>query len=238
MCGIAGIVHFGTWTESPEVDLLRAMIAPIRHRGPEEFGYYRDLHAGLVHARLALIDVLSGQQPLTNEDNTLWIIFNGEIFNYIELAKELEELGHRFRTRSDTEVIIHAYEAWGDECFSRFNGDWALALWDSRARRLVLSRDRIGVRPLYLHRQGNKIWFASEVKALFADPRVPAAIDPRGMDQTFTYWAAVAPLTVFREIEEIPPACVRTYDGEGNVRERIYWQPTYQGRGTGSGRRD
>jgi len=129
MCGFAGIVHFEGRADPPEVGDLRAMISRIQHRGPEEFGCYRDHHAGLVHARLALIDIATGQQPLSNEDGTLWIAFNGEIYNYIELSKELEKLGHRFRTHSDTEVALHAYEAWGDDCFSRFNGDWALALW-------------------------------------------------------------------------------------------------------------
>ena len=227
MCGFAGIVHFEGWADPPDVGDLRAMISRIRHRGPEEFGCYRDRHAGLVHARLALIDIATGQQPLSNEDGTLWIAFNGEIFNYIELSKELEALGHRFRTHSDTEVALHAYEAWGDDCFSRFNGDWALALWDRATRRLVLSRDRIGVRPLFLHRQGRRVWFASEVKALFALPTIPREFDPRGMEQTFTSWAPIAPVTPFREIEEIPPSCVRTYDREGNVRERIFWQPSY-----------
>ncbi|MCC6397580.1 MAG: asparagine synthase (glutamine-hydrolyzing) [Bacteroidetes bacterium] len=227
MCAIAGIVHFDGRTDSPEVEDLRAMISRIRHRGPEEFGCYRDHHTGLVHARLALIDIATGQQPLSNEDGTLWIAFNGEIYNYIELAKELEKLGHRFRTHSDTEVVVHAYEAWGNECFSRFNGDWAAALWDRTRRRLVLSRDRIGVRPLFLHRQGQRLWFASEVKALFALPVIPREFDPRGMEQTFTSWAPIAPVTPFRGIEEIPPACIRTYDREGILHERIFWQPSY-----------
>jgi asparagine synthase (glutamine-hydrolysing) len=174
-----------------------------------------------------LIDLTTGQQPLSNEDGTLWIVFNGEIFNYVELRKDLESLGHRFRTHSDTEVIVHAYEAWGAGCFPKFNGQWALALWDSRSRRLVLSRDRIGVRPLYVREHGGRIWFASEVKAIFADPAVPREIDPRGLDQTFTYWTSLAPQSMFAGIEELLPGSVREYDVDGKKVDTVYWRPSY-----------
>jgi len=227
MCGIAGKVNIGDRHEPPSRELLTSMVRAIRHRGPDEYGLYRDAHAGLVHARLSLIDLTSGQQPLANEDGSLWIVFNGEIFNYIELRRDLEPLGHRFRTQSDTEVIVHAYEAWGDDCFRRFNGQWALALWDSRARRLVLSRDRIGVRPLYVREAGGHVWFSSEVKAMFADPEVPRAIDPAGLDQTFTYWASLAPTSLFRGIEEILPGSVRTYEASGAKRDVVFWRPSY-----------
>ncbi|MBM2847048.1 MAG: asparagine synthase (glutamine-hydrolyzing) [Bacteroidetes bacterium] len=166
MCGIAGIIHTTDRFEPPSMELLRSMVGAIRHRGPDEYGVYRDERAGLVHARLSIIDLTSGQQPLTSEDEALWIVFNGEIFNYLELRKELEAIGHRFRTHSDTEVIVHGYEAWGTCCFSRFNGQWALAIWDSVSHRLILSRDRIGVRPLFVREHQGKIWFASEVKAM------------------------------------------------------------------------
>jgi asparagine synthase (glutamine-hydrolysing) len=227
MCGIAGIIHTSDRHNPPQVELLRLMVNAVRHRGPDEYGVYRDSHAGLVHARLSLIDLTTGQQPLANEDETLWIIFNGEIFNYIELRRELEPLGHRFRTHSDTEVIVHAFEEWGDGCFARLNGQWALALWDTQRRRLVLSRDRIGVRPLFVHEDQGRILFASEVKAIFADPRVPREIDPRGMEQTFSYWASVAPVSLYRGIEEVPPGSVRTYDARGNRTERVFWHPSY-----------
>ena len=203
------------------------MVRAIRHRGPDEYGMYRDRRAGLVHARLSLIDLASGQQPLANEDGTLWIVFNGEIFNYVELRSDLEALGHRFRTHSDTEVIVHAYEAWGNGCFPRFNGQWALALWDSRSHRLVLSRDRIGVRPLYVREHGGRVWFASEVKAIFADPSVPREIDPAGLDQTFTYWTSLAPTTLFKGIEELLPGSIRVYDADGSKHDVVYWRPSY-----------
>jgi asparagine synthase (glutamine-hydrolysing) len=213
----------------PERELILRMIGALRHRGPDEHGLYRDERVGLGHARLSIIDLSTGQQPLTNEDGRYWIVFNGEIFNYVELRKDLEAAGHRFRTQSDTEVIVHAYEEWGNECFPRFNGQWAIGLWDARERELILARDRIGVRPLYVHAGGGRIRFASEVKSIFADPSVVRAIDPRGLDQTFTYWTSLAPITVFEGVEEIPPGSLRVYDSRGTVREAVYWYPRFSG---------
>jgi asparagine synthase (glutamine-hydrolysing) len=227
MCGFAGIVSLRETGTSPSVELLTDMIGEIRHRGPDEYGLFRDHVAGLVHARLSLIDLVSGQQPLANEDHSLWIVFNGEIFNYVELRKELEDRGHAFRTRSDTEVIVHAYEEWGDACFARFNGQWSLALWDSRRRTLTFSRDRIGICPLFYREADGKVWFASEVKAIFADPSVPRAMHPAGLGQTFTYWASIAPVAVFEGIRELPPGSVRTYKPGKEPQTRVYWYPTY-----------
>src|SRR5512140_1470478 len=211
MCGIAGCLTLRRGGPPPSIEAVSLMVGALRHRGPDEFGLYRDRVAALGHARLSIIDLSTGQQPLSNEDGTLWVVFNGEIFNYVELREELEALGHRFRTRSDTEVIVHAFEAWGEECFSRFNGQWAVALWDTQRGKLILSRDRIGVRPLYVHEANGSVWFASEVKALFADRDVPRVIDPRALAQTFTYWASVAPLSLFEGIQEILPGSVRVY---------------------------
>jgi len=226
MCGIAGIVDL-KGAGGPARDALLRMAGSLRHRGPDEFGIYRDRHAGLAHARLSIIDLATGQQPLANEDETLWIVFNGEIFNYVELRAELVRLGHRFRTGSDTEVIVHAWEAWGEDAFARMNGQWALALWDERRQRLVLSRDRLGVRPLYLCEHAGRLYFASEVKAIFAaDAGVPREIDPVGIDQTFTFWSVVPPQSVFRGIEELKPGHLRVYEN-GAVRERAYWSPAY-----------
>ncbi|MGZ5232321.1 MAG: asparagine synthase (glutamine-hydrolyzing), partial [Burkholderiales bacterium] len=227
MCGIAGILNLRSGTVPPPRDALISMGSALFHRGPDEFGIYRDRSAGLAHARLSIVDLSTGQQPLANEDETLWIAFNGEIFNHIELRAELERLGHRFRTRSDTEVIVHAYEAWGENAFARMNGQWAVALWDSVKRRLVLSRDRLGVRPLYVCEHGGKLYFASEVKAIFAaGASIPRLLDPAGIDQTFTFWSVVPPQTVFRGIEELRPAHVRVYEN-GITRERAYWQAQY-----------
>ena len=225
MCGIAGIVDIGNTGRPPAREALLTMAGALHHRGPDECGIYRDERAGLAHARLSIIDLATGQQPLTNEDGTLWIVFNGEIFNYLELRDELERLGHRFRTRSDTEVIVHAYEAWGDQAFARMNGQWAVALWDRRRRRLSVSRDRLGVRPLYLCEHQGRLYFASEVKAIFAaDATIPRAIDPLGLEQTFTFWTVVPPQSIFRGIEELRPGVVRVYEGD-SVRESAYWSP-------------
>src|SRR5512137_1149095 len=194
MCGIAGVLTLREGMPPPALDDLTAMVGALRHRGPDEFGLYRDRRAGLGHARLSIIDLATGQQPLSNEDGTLWIAFNGEIFNYLELREELVALGHRFRTRSDTEVIVHAWEAWGEDAFRRFNGQFAIALWDAAREELILSRDRLGVRPLYLAEHGGRLWFASEVKALFAGaPDLPRALDPAGLVETFTFWTVVPP---------------------------------------------
>ena len=228
MCGICGVVTTGT---PPDLTLLEKMMGRLGHRGPDGHGFYRDHHAALGHTRLAIIDTAGGAQPMSNEDGTLWVTFNGEIFNYVELARELTRLGHRFRTASDTEVIVHAWEQWGRDCFDRFNGQWAIALWDSRERRLILSRDRMGVRPLFYTRGNGRLAFASEVKALFADRSVERAFDPAGLSETFTYWSTVAPRTVFRGIEQLPPGHYAVLD-RGGFRVEPYWRPSFPARGT------
>ncbi|MBI4206783.1 MAG: asparagine synthase (glutamine-hydrolyzing) [Betaproteobacteria bacterium] len=227
MCGIAGIVDLTSARHGPSREALLRMAGALHHRGPDEFGIYRAPGAGLAHARLSIIDLSTGQQPLANEDGTLWIVFNGEIFNYVELRAVLERLGHRFRTRSDTEVIVHAYEAWGNDAFERMDGQWAVALWDEREQRLVLSRDRFGIAPLHLCVHRERLYFASEVKAIFAaDASIPRAFDPLGLEQTFTFWTAVPRQSVFHGIEELRPGHVRVYQN-GSVRETAYWTPCY-----------
>ena len=227
MCGVCGIVDFG---QPPDVRLATRMMGQLRHRGPDGSGYFRDRRAILGHTRLAIIDEHGGGQPLCNEDGSLWVTFNGEIFNYVELRAELRSLGHTFATASDTEVIVHAWEQWGEDCFSRFNGQWAVALWDRRRRRLTLSRDRLGVRPLFYARRSNRLSFASEVKALFADPSLTRAFDPLGLDQTLTYWSTVAPRTVFDGIEQLPPGHVAIFDQHG-LRSSPYWGIDFPARG-------
>src|SRR5512138_1762761 len=173
MCGIAGILSVRDGPP-PAIEAVRTMVGALRHRGPDAFGLYRDRRVALGHARLSIIDLATGQQPLSNEDGSLWVVFNGEIFNYVDLREELVARGHRFRTRSDTEVIVHGWEEWGPAVFERFNGQFAIALWDADEETLVLARDRLGVRPIYLCEQGGRLWFASEVRAIFAgDPAIP-----------------------------------------------------------------
>jgi asparagine synthase (glutamine-hydrolysing) len=204
MCGICGIINLNGGTP-PDKNLLLKMMGRLSHRGPDSSGYYRDYHVSLGHTRLSIIDLETGSQPLCNEDGTLWIIFNGEIFNYIELSKELLSYGHQFRTKSDTEIIIHAYEQWGVSCFEKFNGQWALALWDSSERKIIFSRDRLGIRPLYYTFCNQKILFASEIKAIFADPDVLRILDPAGIAEIFSFWSPIAPRTAFKGIYELQP---------------------------------
>ena len=227
MCGIAGIVALSANAPSPSRRALLRMVGALAHRGPDERGLYRDQRAGLAHARLSIIDIAGGQQPLSDPGGPAWIVFNGEIFNYVELREQLISLGHRFRTRSDTEVVIQAYRAWGEAAFERMNGQWALAIWDASANRLILSRDRTGICPLYICNHQGQLHFASEIKAIFAaNPAIPRALDPAGIDQTFTFWSSVPPQSVFQGITEIEPGHVRTY-ARGAVRDRAFWTPCY-----------
>jgi asparagine synthase (glutamine-hydrolysing) len=229
MCGIAGIL--AGQGAPPTVPELARMAGAVRHRGPDEFGVYRDARCGLAHARLSIIDLATGQQPLANEDGTLHVVFNGEVFNYVELRAELEALGHRFRTKSDTEVIVHAWESWGEDAFPRFNGQWAVALWDRPRRTLVLSRDRVGVRPLYLARHAGRLYFASEVKSIFAgDATFPRRLDPLGLDETFTFWSVVPPQSVFEGVEELEPGHTLVI-GPGRETRRPYEAPPFPPRG-------
>ena len=203
------------------------MLGALRHRGPDEFGLYRDGRAGLGQARLSIIDLATGQQPLANEDGSLWITFNGEIFNYVELRDRLMALGHRFRTSSDTEVIVHAWEEWGVSALDRFNGQWAFALWDRQSETLTLARDALGVRPLYLCEHRGSLYFASEVKAIFAaDLSIPREMDPVGLEQTFTFWTVIPPRGVFRNVTELEPGHVRTYAG-GKAHDVCSWRLAY-----------
>ena len=227
MCGIAGSFALRAGLPPPSLDDVRAMVGAMRYRGPDEFGLFRDARVALGHARLSIIDLATGQQPLSNEDGTVWLVFNGEIFNYVELREELLALGHRFRTRSDTEVIVHAWEAWGEEAFARFNGQFAVALWDAPRETLVLARDRLGVRPVYMAEHEGRLWFASEVKALFAGaPTLPRALDPVGLSETFTFWTVVPPQSVFQGVTELEPGHARVISPRG-TRDRAFWTPRY-----------
>ena len=179
------------------------MVSSISHRGPDEFGAYFDDYCALGQARLSIIDLSTGSQPLCNEDGRLWISFNGEIFNYIELREELEKYGHKFRTRSDTEVIVHAFEQWGTQCPERFNGQFAFVIYDRKNRSLFAARDRTGIRPLMYCRHGDRFYFASEIKAIFCDPSVPRKLDLRGLDEVFTWWTTAPPRTVFEGVNEL-----------------------------------
>lgn len=225
MCGIAGIFHPSRGARVPR-PYLEAMAAVLRHRGPDGFGFYRDEHVGLAHTRLSIIDLEGGWQPIHNEDRSVWIVFNGEIFNYVELRAALEKQGHVFSTRSDTEVIVHLYEQYGTACLGHLNGQFAFAIWDMKSRRLFLARDRVGIRPLYYATVGDELLFASEIKALFADPRLPREIDPKALDQIFTFWMTVPPRTAFRGVSELEPGHFMVVEG-GRRRIERYWDPDF-----------
>ena len=204
MCGIIGTLDW-SGKHPPDIGLLRRMLGIIRHRGPDEFGLYVDQAAGIGCARLSIVDLSTGQQPIPNEDESLWIVFNGEIYNHPELRADLEQAGHRFTTRSDTEVILHLYEDLGPECLQQLNGQFAIAIWDTRTTELFLARDRLGIRPLFYTLLPRGMVFGSEIKALLLDPRVQARLDPHALAQAFTFWAPLAPRTIFEGILELPP---------------------------------
>lgn len=224
MCGIAGLVKSKQTDVEP--NLLWGMIGALAHRGPDDSGVFVDSNVGLAHARLSIIDLAGGHQPMSIENGSLWITFNGEIFNYIELREELEKQGHRFRTRSDTEVILRMYLEKGEECVHYFNGQWAFAIWDVHQRKLFLSRDRYGVRPLFYTVSGDDFIFASEIKAILANPGVKREIDLQSLDQIFTFWVTLPPRTAFKDILQLPPGHSLTLK-EGRVSVRQYWEPKY-----------
>lgn len=224
MCGIAGKINF--YGDPVESDLLENMIGEIRHRGPDESGFFRDRNIGLAHARLSIIDIEGGTQPIPNEDKSLWIVFNGEIYNYIELRDVLIQKGHRFSTLSDTEVILHLYEEKGESCVDELNGQWAFAIWDAKKDRVFLSRDRMGIRPLFYTVTPRAFVFASEIKSIFVDPSIKREIDLKALDQIFTFWVTVPPTTAFRGINELPPGHSMVVHGD-RITVKPYWRPTF-----------
>ena len=236
MCGICGVLSLEGPLALPEQTPER-MVGVMRHRGPDEFGAWRDCSIFMGHARLSIIDLESGQQPMPSRDGRFWITFNGEIFNYIELARELEGLGHVLRTRSDTEVIIHAYQEWGKRCVDRFNGQFALAIWDRNTRALFLARDRFGIRPLFLARHAGNLLFASEIKSLRAFPGFTPKPDPALMAEVCTYWVNIPPATAFTEVVQLPPGHIAEVDDRtlaeggpdllGCLKLERYWHPTF-----------
>jgi asparagine synthase (glutamine-hydrolysing) len=221
MCGIAGFCNSDD--RIPETHLLEQMIGMIRHRGPDAVGLYVDRGIGLAHARLSIIDLGGGSQPMHNEDGSVWISFNGEIFNYVELRQDLVQRGHRFRTQSDTEVILHLYEEEGEDCVHHLNGQWGFAIWDARQRKLFLSRDRLGVRPLFYTVRDGRLVFGSEIKAVFAYPGIARELDLAALDQIFTFWFTLPPRTMFKGICELPPGYSLVFK-DGVASTYPHWQ--------------
>ena len=227
MCGIAGRFNFDA---SHPVDLrvLSAMADAIVHRGPDSAGYFHGPGIGLGHRRLSIIDLATGDQPLGNEDGRIQVVFNGEIYNFAEVRAELVSLGHRFRTNSDTEVIVHGYEQWGESCVERFRGMFAFAVWDAGERRLLLARDRVGVKPLYYAPIEGGIVFASEIKAILEDPDVAADWNAEAIDAYLSLLYVPAPATIYDGIFKLPQAHVLVAE-KGRIRLRRYWDLTFAG---------
>jgi asparagine synthase (glutamine-hydrolysing) len=221
MCGIAGIVS----SERLDADAAARALAMrdvITHRGPDEAGLHCDDYAALAHRRLSIVDLSTGQQPLSNEDATIWVVFNGEIYNHREIRGELEARGHRYRTKSDTETVVHAYEEWGEDCVHRFRGMFAIALWDAPKRRLLLIRDRLGIKPLYWTRAGDRLLFGSEIKAILAsdlvEPQVNTAVIPEVLSTRYVSGTE----TMFKGIHKLLPGHLLVFE-RGEITVRQYW---------------
>jgi len=224
MCGIAGYVNLDGRPVDPVV--LDTMIRTLGHRGPDGYGVQTLQEAGLAHARLSIIDLSGGAQPMSTESGAIWVTFNGEIYNYIELRQILLDRGHRFATQSDTEVILRAYLEYGAECVNHFNGQFAFAIWDGPRRRLFAARDRIGKKPFYYAARHNVFVFGSELKAVVAHPEVPRALDLHALRQVMTFWCMVPPRTIVEGVQELPPGCTLTLEN-ARVRVSRYWQLQY-----------
>lgn len=221
MCGIAGFVNLDRRAHADDPDLGR-MISMLRHRGPDGFGFYTEPGLGFAHARLSIIDLAGGQQPIHNEDRSVWVTFNGEIFNYVELRRDLEQAGHVFLTRTDTEVLVHAYEEYGLDFVHQLNGQFAFAIWDARRGRLVLVRDRAGILPLFVGERHGRLVFGSEIKSLLPALGTPQRLSTAALDQVLTFWSPLSPNTLFPDIFEVSPGQMLIVEN-GQTTRRQYW---------------
>jgi len=225
MCGIAGILNYNGLEEKQGI--LRKMLALMRHRGPDAAGIFTHGPVGFAHTRLSIIDLDSGDQPIHNEDKSIWVVLNGEIFNYPELRKSLSAQGHRFYTQSDTEVLVHLYEEKGTDLFHDLNGQFAVAIWDQREEKLVLGRDRMGIKPLFYHENQSRIVFGSEIKALFADETIPRELDVQTLSDIFTCWAPLGAASPFKGIYQLPPGHFGIYS-RNDFSIRPFWKLSFE----------
>ena len=235
MCGIAGAVNLRGDVPLPE-GVLQQMADALFHRGPDEDGFLRRMGLGMASRRLSIIGLQDGRQPLANEDGSISVVFNGELFDYPQVRDQLQARGHRFVTHCDTELLPHLWEEHAEGMFERLRGQFAIALWDERRRRLVLARDRFGICPLYWTRQGDWLLFASEIKALLASGMVDARPDPRGINQVFTFFALPGPMTCFAGVQCLLPGHYLDVqlgrDGEqSRISDHIYWEIDFPDRG-------
>ena len=226
MCGIVGKV-FGDMQKQVDKNLLKTMCQAIVHRGPDDEGIHLDGPVGLGMRRLKVIDLTGGHQPMSNEDGDVWIVFNGEIYNYLELRQRLEQKGHFFKTASDTETILHLYEEKGEECLDDLRGMFAFAIWDTGRQKLFLARDRLGQKPLYYAERNGALIFASELMALMCDKSISRDWDPLAIDEYLTYLFIPHPRTIYRHVKKLPPASYAIYQG-GQFEVRRYWEARYE----------
>jgi asparagine synthase (glutamine-hydrolysing) len=227
MCGIVGCVNSSTGADH----VLERMTQTLKHRGPDGHGYYTspDQRVAFGHRRLSVIDLAGGAQPMSNEDGTKWVVFNGEVYNFVELRAELQLRNHRFRTQSDTEVVVHAYEEYGEDCVNHFNGMFAFAIYDERRQRLFLARDRFGKKPLYYSHHGHELLFASELKALLCHPTIGRELDHRALLQYLIFEYVPNPRSIFRDVRKLPPAHWMDVDVRtGEARCVRYWHLEFQ----------
>ncbi|MDO3379759.1 asparagine synthase (glutamine-hydrolyzing) [Geoalkalibacter halelectricus] len=220
MCGISGILHFDQ--RPVDSDLLRRMNDTMVHRGPDGSGLFVNGPIGLGHRRLSIIDLHTGDQPMATPEGDVQVVFNGEIYNFLEIKAELEKRGHVFRTRSDTETLLHGYREWGENFVDHLRGMFAIALWDTRAQKLLLVRDRLGKKPLYYYFDGARLVFGSEMKALLADPSIPRDLDARALDAYLSFGYVPSPLSIFQGIRKLPPAHLAVC-ADGRLDIRSYW---------------
>lgn len=228
MCGIAGIFNYHSFTE-PSIELnVRKMLSVIRHRGPDESGMYLGDNLGMGTVRLSIVDIKSGQQPLSDESGNYWIVYNGEIFNYKELRNEIEKKGIRLKTHCDTEVVVQLYAMYGAQCLNQLNGQFSFCVWNKKKKQLFLARDRVGIRPLFYWNQNNSFAFCSEIKGLFTLDGINKTISKESLSQIFTYWTTISPNTPFEKIYELPPGHHMLVD-ESKIEIEKYWRLNFPG---------
>jgi asparagine synthase (glutamine-hydrolysing) len=222
MCGICGV--FNLTGEPADEQVVRHMCSVLRHRGPDAEGTMASGCAAIGMRRLSIIDLVTGDQPIPNEEKTMWTVCNGEIYNYRELRHQLSRMGHTFRTAADTEVIVHAYEQWGQRCLKRLNGMFAFAVWDSRSRELLLARDPIGIKPLYYALDGDRLLFGSEIKALLEVPGFQPTLSSEAVEEYLAYGMVLAPRTIYREVRKLRPGHCILASTRGDCDESQYWR--------------
>lgn len=227
MCGICGILNFGI-DELVNRETLRRMCTVMSHRGPDDEGFFVERNVGLGMRRLSIIDLSTGHQPISNEDGTVWIVFNGEIYNHLIVRKELESKGHKFSTNTDTEAIVHAYEEYGEDCVSKLRGMFAFAIWDEAKKKLFLARDRIGIKPLYYCIDDKRLIFGSELKVILEYPGIPKDLDFNALDNFLTFEYIPAPLTIFKKIKKLPQAHTLSVENS-KISINEYWKLHFKG---------